>query len=121
MFLICGLGNPGEKYDNTRHNIGFKIVDDIIKYFEFEKVKEDLSDLKLKLLNPENGVIVNTNKNTAFRRAQEDRRREYEGYITELTDLKSWKAGVNRALWIIFGIMSAIVIRMLMMHADKIQ
>ena len=88
---------------------------------DFEKVKEDLSDLKLKLLNPENGVIVNTNKNTAFRRAQEDRRREYEGYITELTDLKSWKAGVNRALWIIFGIMAAIVIRMLMMHADKIQ
>ena len=88
---------------------------------DFEKVKEDLSDLKLKLLNPDNGVIVNTNKNTAFRRAQEDRRREYEGYITELTDLKSWKAGVNRALWIIFGIMSAIVIRMLMMHADKIQ
>ena len=88
---------------------------------DFEKVKEDLSDLKLKLLNPDNGVIVNTNKNTAFRRAQEDRRREYEGYITELTDLKSWKAGVNRALWIIFGIMAAIVIRMLMMHADKIQ
>ena len=88
---------------------------------DFEKVKEDLSDLKLKLLNPENGVIVNTNKNTSFRREQEDRRREYEGYITELTDLKSWKAGVNRALWIIFGIMAAIVIRMLMMHSDKIQ
>ena len=30
---------------------------------DFEKIKEDLSDLKLKLLNPEDGVIVNTNKN----------------------------------------------------------
>jgi len=26
-FLIAGLGNIGEEYENTRHNIGFKIVD----------------------------------------------------------------------------------------------
>lgn len=41
MKLIIGLGNPGEEYQNTRHNIGFMAVDTIAKQsevnFSFEK------------------------------------------------------------------------------------
>lgn len=29
-FLIVGLGNKGEKYEQTRHNIGFKITDQLV-------------------------------------------------------------------------------------------
>ncbi|MGL4252084.1 MAG: aminoacyl-tRNA hydrolase [Metamycoplasmataceae bacterium] len=33
MKVIVGLGNPGEEYKNTRHNIGFQIVDLICKEY----------------------------------------------------------------------------------------
>lgn len=33
MKLIVGLGNPGNEYNKTRHNIGFMCIDEIAKFF----------------------------------------------------------------------------------------
>ena len=35
MFLIVGLGNPGKSYRNNRHNIGYKIIDNIREVYDF--------------------------------------------------------------------------------------
>lgn len=35
MFLIVGLGNPGSKYENNRHNIGFMAADEIVRRHGF--------------------------------------------------------------------------------------
>lgn len=39
MLLFVGLGNPGKKYDNNRHNIGFMAVDEIILRHDFSEPK----------------------------------------------------------------------------------
>ena len=85
---------------------------------DMEDLKENISDLKYTLLNPDNGVIVNTNKNTEYRLELQGNETEFREKLAEIESIKSWKDGVTRALWIIFGIIAAIIIRMFMMHSQ---
>ena len=85
---------------------------------DFEKMKEDVSDLKFTLLNPDDGVIVNTNKNTENRVYHEARAEMYSQNVIKLNELENWKYGVTKALWIVFGMLAAIIIRMLIIHSE---
>ena len=44
-FIVCGLGNPGTQYENTRHNTGFMALDTLA-----EKLGADVKRLKFKSL-----------------------------------------------------------------------
>ena len=46
-FLIAGLGNIGSKYHNTRHNIGFKILDKLAEENNLTWETEKLGDITI--------------------------------------------------------------------------
>jgi len=51
-------------------------------------MKEDLSDIKKKLLDPNDGVIVKVNENTRFRIQEENRYNDYMKMNVDVQDLK---------------------------------
>lgn len=68
-----------------------------------KEMKEDISELKYTLLNPEDGVIVKVNKNTEFRKATERSAERYQQILKDLEEIKNWKSTVVKILWILFG------------------
>ena len=69
-YLIVGLGNPGQKYQDTRHNIGFNLIDTLLDsdsmsikfkslYSKIEINKNSIHIVKPQTFMNESGVAVN--------------------------------------------------------------
>ena len=61
MKMIVGLGNPGKEYENTRHNIGFMIIDEYSKEYKINNFKTKYNGLFAKVYrNGEYFVLLKT-------------------------------------------------------------
>ena len=58
MKLIVGLGNIGREYENTRHNIGFMVVDELAKQLGVTFNKEDRNAYCAEYRAPEKILII---------------------------------------------------------------
>ena len=65
-------------------------------------MKADVKDLKKRLLNPFDGVIVNTNKNTEFRLEYEKLQEERDELQDNVNQLIKWKSTYLKVFWALF-------------------
>ena len=65
-------------------------------------MKADVKDLKKRLLNPFDGVIVNTNKNTDFRIEYEKLQDERDQLENDVQHLIKWKGTYLKVFWALF-------------------
>lgn len=56
--MIIGLGNPGKKYENTRHNVGFRVVDELCDRFGAPAMQSKFNGMFTILHRPEGKVIL---------------------------------------------------------------
>lgn len=63
------------------------------------EMKAEVRELKKQLLNPNDGIVVAVNKNTAFRHRSEEDEDQYAELIREHKELMKFKSGVTKIIW----------------------
>ena len=58
MFLIIGLGNPESDYANTRHNMGFNVINELSKKYNVDRpIVDSVYNILFNKLTPEEAVF----------------------------------------------------------------
>jgi PTH1 family peptidyl-tRNA hydrolase len=58
MYLIVGLGNPGEEYEHTRHNAGFDTIDELARDVRVNYWKSEAGALTAKAVIAGQDVVL---------------------------------------------------------------
>ncbi len=78
-----------------------------------KQMNEDISEMKKMLLDPKEGLIVETSKNTEFRMERQAKIAYYDDQVHELDKLKEWKGGITKALWVGFTAIIGIIFKLI--------
>tara|TARA_B100001057_G_scaffold234596_1_gene234976 strand:+ start:1849 stop:2247 length:399 start_codon:yes stop_codon:yes gene_type:complete len=98
--LISAFSSLKQKMDDPNY---IALHNDMRNLTENQRdMKNDLKDLKKSLLNPFDGVIVNTNKNTEFRKEYEKLEDERDQLQENINHLLKWKSMYVKIFWAIF-------------------
>jgi hypothetical protein len=99
--LIEGLYKAFESFRRKMEDPSYIQIEGAIKQLMENQIemKNSISDLKQKLLNPYDGIVVETKKNTEFRLAQEELEMKMDKIIEEHNDLVRWKSGITKVFW----------------------
>ena len=80
-------------------------------------LKDDIKELKERLLNPDNGVVARVNRNSDFRKESEQRgplcQKSFENMEDSVNSILGWKDNVSKALWILFTGIAGIIVKIL--------
>ena len=59
MYIIAGLGNPGQKYEGTRHNIGYRVLDELAKKYDINILESKFKGLIGKgMIQGEKAILI---------------------------------------------------------------
>lgn len=82
-----------------------------------DSMKSDLSEMKKRLLDPENGVVVKLNQNTQYISDKKELEDYYDDIIDQHKDLLIWKNAMTKAMWIVFTAIVGILTKLMFFQA----
>jgi uncharacterized protein YfkK (UPF0435 family) len=69
-------------------------------------LKSEIRTIQKRLFNPDDGLIVEVNKNTEFKKENQEN-------LKDVTNLISWKSNVTKALWVVYSAIIGVIIKLL--------
>ena len=69
-------------------------------------LKSEIRTIQKRLFNPDDGLIVEVNKNTDFKKENQEN-------LRDVNNLISWKSNVTKALWVVYSAIIGVIIKLL--------
>ena len=76
-------------------------------------LSSEIRTIQKRLFNPDDGLIVQTNKNTDFRDNHNKSMPMYNEIINDFKGVLTWKSNVTKALWVVYSAIIGVIIKLL--------